>query len=226
MLSRKAKYRRLKHDLLSRLERSGASSEDEPFRATDGKSQDIGGPHTGDVDEEGYVLDLDDFSDLDETFAEELVSLISIACANDVEVTGVVAAAAGTPTSLACDGEECFSDGECLFQQGARSTSSNSSLFSWSGVDLCAVFVECPIKYLTSVSAYLNYMLFSRPEQQTALTLKKIYKNAPRFCPVPCALSRIYADVACPPPRQYSARDDIRRPRLQLRQRWRLDGNH
>lgn len=82
------------------------------FHATERKTQDIGGPHAGDADDEGYVLDLDDFDDLDETFAGELVSLISIDCANDVEITGVVAASAGTPTSVTCDGEECFSDGE------------------------------------------------------------------------------------------------------------------
>lgn len=66
----------------------------------------------GDADDAGYVLDLAGFDDLDETFAEELVSLISIACANEVEVTGVVAAAAGNPTGLTCDGEECSSEGE------------------------------------------------------------------------------------------------------------------
>lgn len=83
--------------------------------AADRKTQDIGGPHTGNAGNEGYVLDLDDFDALDDTFAGELLSLISIACANDVEVTGVVAAAAGNPTNLACVGEECSSDGETIF---------------------------------------------------------------------------------------------------------------
>eukprot|EP00752_Nemacystus_decipiens_P015162 g13507.t1 len=76
--------------------------------------QEIGGPHTGDADDEGYVLDLDGFDDLDETFAEELQTLISIACTNDVKVTGVVAAAAGKPTSLTCDGEDCSSEESTL----------------------------------------------------------------------------------------------------------------
>lgn len=79
------------------------------------KPQNIGGPHVGDVDDEGYVLDLADFKDLDESFAEELVSRISIACANNVTVTGAVEAAAGNPTSLVCDGEECSSAGETSF---------------------------------------------------------------------------------------------------------------
>lgn len=35
-----------------------------------------------------------------------------MACATDVAITGVVAAAAGNPTSLRCDGEDCSSEGE------------------------------------------------------------------------------------------------------------------
>lgn len=78
-------------------------------------TQAIGGPHTGDVDDEAYVLDLEDFDDLDDTFAGELVNRISIACANNVEVTGVIATGVGKPTNLACTGSTCTSDGETAF---------------------------------------------------------------------------------------------------------------
>lgn len=66
-------------------------------------------------------------------------------------------------------------------------------------------------------------MRFYRQKQQNASTLKKI--TGRRTLLVPCALSRIYADVAYRQPRQHSARDELRRRRLQLRQRWWLDGD-
>ncbi|CAM9435662.1 unnamed protein product, partial [Pylaiella littoralis] len=85
-------------------------AKNDPSREIAPDRQAIGGPHTGDVDDEDYVLDLKDFADLDDTFADELVSRISIACANNVEVTGVVATGVGTPTSLACAGTTCLVD--------------------------------------------------------------------------------------------------------------------
>ncbi|CBN78765.1 conserved unknown protein [Ectocarpus siliculosus] len=76
--------------------------------------QEIGGPHTGDFDSDDYVLDLEDFASLDDSFAGELVSRISIACANNVEIAVVVSAAAGVPTALECEGETCTADGSTL----------------------------------------------------------------------------------------------------------------
>ncbi|CAM9553749.1 unnamed protein product, partial [Hapterophycus canaliculatus] len=73
--------------------------------------QAIGGPHAEDYDIDDYVLDLEDFGNLDESFAEELVSRIVTACANNVEITAVVL---GTPTSLVCDGDTCSADGATL----------------------------------------------------------------------------------------------------------------
>lgn len=87
------------------------------------KSQAIGGPHAGDYDIDDYVLDLEDFANLDESFAEELVSRIVTACANNVEIKAVVA---GNPTGLVCDGDTCAADGETGF--GFRATTSESTL--------------------------------------------------------------------------------------------------
>ncbi|CAN0149549.1 unnamed protein product [Ectocarpus sp. 12 AP-2014] len=76
--------------------------------------QEIGGPHTGDFDPDDYVLDLEDFASLDDSFAGELVSRISIACANNVEIAVVVSTAAGVPTALECEGETCAAEGSTL----------------------------------------------------------------------------------------------------------------
>ncbi|CAM9230967.1 unnamed protein product, partial [Scytosiphon promiscuus] len=73
--------------------------------------QAIGGPHTEGYDIDDYVLDLEDFANLDESFAEELVSRIVTACANNVEITAVVV---GTPTSLVCEDDTCDTHGSTL----------------------------------------------------------------------------------------------------------------
>lgn len=72
------------------------------------------------MDDDAYVLDLEDFDALDESFADELVSRIAIACANNVEVTGVATTGVGKPTGLSCAGATCNVDGETIFFSSKR----------------------------------------------------------------------------------------------------------
>lgn len=78
------------------------------------REQDIGGPATGE-DSEAYVLDLEDFADLDDNFSSQILSLIITPCATNVELAVTVSDAVGSPTSVTCgqQGETCDASGKC-----------------------------------------------------------------------------------------------------------------
>lgn len=67
------------------------------------RNQDIGGPATGD-DDGMYILDLDGFLELDDSFATDVVSRMVLPCATNVVVTGTLTDVAGPPLGLTCDG--------------------------------------------------------------------------------------------------------------------------
>lgn len=77
------------------------------------RNQDIGGPATGD-DDTAYVLDLDGFLELDDSFATDVVSRMVLPCATNVVITGALTDVAGPPMDLSCDGVgvTCEADGK------------------------------------------------------------------------------------------------------------------
>lgn len=77
------------------------------------RNQDIGGPATGD-DDTAYVLDLDGFLELDDSFATDVVSRMVLPCATHVVITGALTDVAGPPMDLSCDGVgvTCKADGK------------------------------------------------------------------------------------------------------------------
>lgn len=79
--------------------------------------QDIGGPAEGE-DSDDFVLDLEDFSELDDTLTAQILSLIVHACATNVVISITTESAACDPTAVTCNpvGETCEASGECLFR--------------------------------------------------------------------------------------------------------------
>lgn len=79
-------------------------------------TQDIGGPHAGDDNDDIYVLNLDDFTGLTRNFATKIVSHVIAPCATNVRIEAVIAGFAGAPRNILCNerGETCgeADDGE------------------------------------------------------------------------------------------------------------------
>lgn len=81
-------------------------------------TQDIGGPHAGDDDDDVYVLNLDDFAGLDSNFATKIVSRVIAPCATNVRIEAVITGFARAPRKVLCSGrgETCgeSDDGEII----------------------------------------------------------------------------------------------------------------
>ena len=82
-------------------------------------TQDIGGPHAGDDDDDAYVLNLDDFAGLDRNFATKIVSRVIAPCATNVRIEAVITGFARAPRKILCSGrgETCgeADDGEIIY---------------------------------------------------------------------------------------------------------------